>query len=37
MHHLTLTVPDRDHLTQEWTWQEIGKSQTMAFQLTRKS
>jgi hypothetical protein len=37
MHHLTLTVPDRDHLTQEWTWQENGQSRTMAFQFTRKS
>ncbi len=37
MHHLTLTIPDRDHLTQEWTWQENGQSRTMAFQFTRKS
>jgi hypothetical protein len=37
MHHLTLTLPDRDHLTQEWTWQENGQSRTMAFQFTRKS
>src|SRR6266849_6331502 len=31
MHHLTLTLADRDHLTQEWTWQESGQSKTMAF------
>ncbi|HYS21283.1 MAG TPA: hypothetical protein VEO73_09385 [Gemmatimonadales bacterium] len=37
MHHLTLTLADRDHLTQEWTWQESGQSKTMAFQFTRKS
>lgn len=33
---LTLTLVDPDHLTQEWTWREKGKSHTSAFQFTRK-
>jgi hypothetical protein len=33
---LTLTLIDPDHLTQEWTWLENGKTQTDLFRFTRK-
>jgi hypothetical protein len=34
---LTLTMPDRDHFTQEWTYLNKGKSSTDLFKFTRKS
>ena len=37
MHHLTVTLQDQDHFTQEWTWQEKGKGHTEVFRFTRKS
>ncbi len=37
MDHLLLTIEDRDHLTQEWTWKEKGKLSTQLFRFTRKS
>ena len=37
MHHLTVTLPDQSHFTQEWTWQENGKAHTEVFRFTRKS
>jgi hypothetical protein len=33
---LVLTLPDRDHLTQEWTWTEQGKTTTEVFHFMRK-
>ncbi len=36
MHQLVITFDDKDHLSQTWTWQEGGKSQTMTFHLERK-
>ena len=35
MHGLTVTVKDADHLQQQWTWSEKGKTQTHAFELER--
>ncbi len=37
MHHLTVTLQDKDHFTQEWTWQEQGKAHTESFRFTRKA
>jgi len=37
MHHLTVTLVDRDHMTQEWTWQEGSKAQPMLFKFARKA
>ena len=34
---LILTMPDKDHLTQEWTYREKGKSQSDVYRFTRKS
>ena len=34
---LILTMPDKDHLTQEWSYQAKGKTQTDVFRFTRKS
>lgn len=34
---LTLTMPDKDHFTQQWTYREKGKSQADVFKFTRKS
>ncbi|HXJ45290.1 MAG TPA: hypothetical protein VNK47_01350 [Candidatus Dormibacteraeota bacterium] len=34
---LTLTMPDKDHFTQQWTYSEKGKSQADVFKFTRKS
>lgn len=34
---LSLTMPDKNHLTQAWTFLENGKSQTETFTFTRKS
>lgn len=33
---LSVTVPDRDHLTQVWTFQDHGKSMVETFTYTRK-
>jgi hypothetical protein len=33
---LSLTMPDRDHLTQVWTFQDHGKSMEETFAFTRK-
>jgi len=34
---LTLTMPDKDHFTQQWTYREKGQSQADVFKFTRKS
>lgn len=34
---LVVTMPDRDHFTQQWTFLNKGKSQTDLFKFTRKS
>src|SRR5215813_13175511 len=34
---LILTMPDKDHFTQQWTFLDKGKSQTDLFRFTRKS
>jgi hypothetical protein len=34
---LVLTMPDKDHFTQEWTYKEKGKEQSDVFRFTRKS
>lgn len=34
---LVLTMPDKDHLTQEWTYLDKDKTQTDVFRFTRKS
>jgi hypothetical protein len=34
---LTLTMPDKDHFTQQWTYLEKGRSQADVFKFTRKS
>jgi hypothetical protein len=34
---LVVTMPDRDHFTQQWTFLDKGKSQTNLFKFTRKS
>lgn len=34
---LTVTMPDKDHFTQEWTFVEKGKPQSNLFKFTRKS
>lgn len=34
---LVLTMPDKDHLTQEWSYQGKGKEQSNVFRFTRKS
>lgn len=33
---LTLTIPDKDHLAQVWTFDEHGKTTSETFQYTRK-
>ena len=33
---LSLTMPDKDHLTQVWTYQDHGKSMADTFAFTRK-
>jgi hypothetical protein len=35
MTDLTLSMPDKDHLTQTWTFQEKGKSSSESFNFTR--
>lgn len=37
MTSLVLTLVDKDHLTQEWTFLENGKKQSNTFKYTRKS
>lgn len=37
MHHLTVTIRDRDHFTQQWTWTENGQAHTEVFRFTRQS
>lgn len=34
---LILTMPDKDHFTQEWTYKEKGHEQPALFKFTRKS
>jgi len=34
---LTVSIPDKNHLTQSWTFMEKGKSNTETFTYTRKS
>jgi hypothetical protein len=34
---LVLTMPDRDHFTQQWTFMDKGKTQSDLFKFTRKS
>jgi hypothetical protein len=34
---LVLTMPDRDHFTQQWTYKDKGKEQSNVFKFTRKS
>lgn len=34
---LVLAMPDKDHLTQQWTYEGKGKSQSNVFRFTRKS
>jgi hypothetical protein len=37
MRKLVVTLQDKDHFTQEWTWIEKGQSKTEVFKFTRKS
>ena len=37
MHHLTVTLVDKDHFTEEWTWQEGGAGHAALFHFTRKA
>lgn len=37
MHHLNVSIQDKDHFTQEWTWTENGQTHTETFRFTRKS
>jgi hypothetical protein len=34
---ITMTVTDKNHVTQEWSARDNGKDSTMVFQLTRKT
>jgi len=36
MHRAIYIFPDADHYTEEWTWQEAGKSTTFHFEMRRK-
>ncbi len=36
MHQLVITFEDADHISQAWTWQEGGKSETQTFHLERQ-
>jgi hypothetical protein len=36
MHSLALTLKDRDHLRQEWTWMENGKERVETFEFARR-
>src|SRR5437764_2004454 len=37
MDHLLLQLEDGNHLTQQWTWKEKGKTKMETFHLTRKT
>jgi hypothetical protein len=37
MSGLVLTMPDKDHLLQEWSYVDKGKTQSDLFKFTRKS
>jgi hypothetical protein len=36
MHGLVITLEDKDHFAQKWTWRENGGNKTEVFQFTRK-
>jgi YD repeat-containing protein len=36
MHGLVITLDDADHMTQQWTWMEAGKSGAETFHFERK-
>jgi hypothetical protein len=36
MDHLVVTLLDKDHFSQAWTWKEKGKTRTAVFKFTRK-
>jgi len=37
MHHLTVSLVDDTHFTEEWTWEENGSAHTALFHFTRKA
>lgn len=37
MDHLVVTLQDKDHFAQEWTWKENGKTKSEVFRFARKS
>ncbi|HTR22306.1 MAG TPA: hypothetical protein VMH88_15765 [Gemmatimonadales bacterium] len=37
MHHLTVTIEDKDHFSEEWTWTENGQTGSKLFHYTRKA
>jgi len=37
MHHLTLTLEDKAHIGQAWTWMDHGKAHVATFKFTRKA
>jgi hypothetical protein len=36
MDHLVVTLLDKDHFSQAWTWKEKGRTRTVVFKFTRK-
>jgi len=36
MDHLVITLLDKDHFSQAWTWKEKGKTSVTVFKFTRK-
>jgi hypothetical protein len=36
MDHLVVTLLDKDHFSQAWTWKEKGKTRTVVFKFTRR-
>jgi hypothetical protein len=36
MDHLLVTLLDKDHFSQAWTWKEKGKVSTIVFRFARK-
>ncbi len=36
MHSLVVTLDDKDHFTQKWTWRENGQDKVEVFHYTRK-
>lgn len=36
MHHLTVTIKDHDHFSEEWTWMDGAQSHAETFSFTRK-